>query len=186
MDKSHLKDLWWGTALRGIVTLLFGIAAVFWPGLTLVTLVYLFSAYILVSGIFELIAGIGSAGKATRWYLRIVMGILELGVGIYLIRHIGVAFNTFILLIGFILIIRGIIDGVSAFIDDTLTAVEKTITFVVGVVALVAGIVILGQPAKNGVAFVWILGVFALVAGTLNIALAIDMKHVVDDAVAKK
>jgi uncharacterized membrane protein HdeD (DUF308 family) len=182
MDKYHLKELWWGLALRGIVALLFGVAAVFWPALTLVTLVVLFSAFILVTGVIELFNGISSMGKGSRWYLRILIGILELGVGIYLVRHHAVTFNTFILLAGFILIIRGIIEAVSTLLDEGLNISQKTINFIIGIVAFVAGIIVLAQPQKNGVAFVWILGVFALVTGVLNVALAVDIKNLLDNA----
>ena len=40
---SEMSNLTGGLVLRGVVAILFGIAAVFWPGITLVTLLYLFS-----------------------------------------------------------------------------------------------------------------------------------------------
>lgn len=58
MDESSLKDMWGALAVRGMAAIAFGIAAVFWPQITLVTLVYLFGAYILVSGIVNLIVGL--------------------------------------------------------------------------------------------------------------------------------
>ena len=180
MDKSHLKDLWWEMTLRGIVALLFGAAAIFWPHLTLATLVLLFSIFILISGILELLSGLTSMGKGTRWYLRVVIGILELGVGVYLVRHQAVAFNTFILLVGFILILRGVIEAVASLLDESLTVAQKTINFIMGLVAFVVGIVILQEPQKNGVAFVWVLGIFAFVTGILDIAMAVDIKHITE------
>ena len=40
---------------------------------------------------------------------------------------------------------------------------------------MVAGVAILLQPASGGVAFVWVLGLFALVTGPLLIALSIAL-----------
>ena len=44
--------------MRGIAALLFGLAALLWPGLTLFVLIIFFGAYVLVDGIFALVAGI--------------------------------------------------------------------------------------------------------------------------------
>src|SRR5581483_12441814 len=111
------KDIWWALVLRGIVTVIFGIAAVFWPGITLVTVVYLFSAYVLVTGIINIIGGIRDIERMSWWFLNILLGIFELGVGVYLLRHPLVSFVTLILLIGFTLIARGVIEIVESFFE---------------------------------------------------------------------
>ena len=41
---------WWVLLLRGVLAILFGIAAYAWPGMTLVTLLTLFGAFALVDG----------------------------------------------------------------------------------------------------------------------------------------
>jgi len=43
---------WWVLALRGLVAILFGLAALFWPGLILAVLIVFFGLYALVDGIF--------------------------------------------------------------------------------------------------------------------------------------
>ena len=44
-----LAKAWWLVRLRGIASILFGILAFVWPGLTLVTLIMLYGAYALVA-----------------------------------------------------------------------------------------------------------------------------------------
>src|SRR3982751_3577092 len=101
MDESTLRDMWGALAIRGMVAIAFGIAAVFWPGVTLVTIVYLFGAYILVSGLVSLIMGLTNLGgkSDTIWsrVLVILVALVELGIGIYLLRHPLVTFATLIL-----------------------------------------------------------------------------------------
>ena len=59
---------WWALLLRGIAAVLFGLAALLWPGLTLYVLIIFFGAYALVDGVLAIVAGIrGTEGR--RWLL---------------------------------------------------------------------------------------------------------------------
>lgn len=172
------EDTMWSLSImEGVVAILFGIAAVFWPGLTILTLLYLFAAFVLVSGIVNLITGIfhGSHGVGS-WFLKVLLSIVQIGIGIYLLRHPHVSFAAFILLIGFALIIRGVFDVVAAFVDD-LTTSARTMFVIAGILAGIAGIIVLFQPVSGGVAFVWILGLYALISGPIIIATALRHRH---------
>src|SRR5689334_1463553 len=94
------EDLWWLMLLQGVAAIFFGIVAVFWPGLTLVTLVYLFSAFILAWGVVEVIHGFLSVRRNDTWWLTLLFGLIGLGAGIYLVRHPHVSFTALILIIG--------------------------------------------------------------------------------------
>jgi len=181
------EDAMWGIRVtEGIVALLFGIAAVFWPGLTIVTLLYLFAAFILVSGIINLITGIFHMGDgAGSWFLKVLLAFIQVGIGIYLLRHPHVGFATFILLIGFALIFRGVFEIVAAFMDE-IGAGARTMLILVGALALLAGIIMLFQPVAGGVAFVWILGLYALIIGPMTIASALSEHHASRRAPARR
>jgi uncharacterized membrane protein HdeD (DUF308 family) len=160
-----------GLALRGVVAILFGLAAIFWPGLTLVTLVYIFSAFILVSGIISLVTSIVEIGRDPYWFVSLVMGLLELAIGVYLVRHIGVSLATLILLIGIVLVVRGILEIVRAIMNRS-ASTHRVLAGVVGLVTLIAGLIVLREPVAGGVAFVWVLGLYALLTGTMLLAMA--------------
>lgn len=188
MEKS-LSDAWGGLAFRGLLLILFGIAAVFWPGLTLATFVYLFGGFVLASGIISLVMGLMNVyntdtSMLTR-ILMVIVGVVEIGIGVYLLRHIGVTFATLILLVGFTLIIRGIID-LFAGLFETAGAMHKTVMIIGGLITVAAGILCLFQPAASGIAFVWILGLYALITGPLLIALAMDIKNAPVNTVARR
>lgn len=168
-------------ALRGIVAILFGFAAVFWPDLTLVTLVYLLSAFLLASGLVTLVTGLIETSQAKNTVLSLiltaVLGILEIGVGVYLLRHIHVAFTTFILLISFLLIFRGLVEIFHGLFEAGVSAMYRTANLIIGALAVVAGVILLFQPESGGIAFVWILGLYALLTGPMMIALALDISR---------
>jgi len=179
MVNTNDKDLWGALAFRGMLAILFGLAAVFWPSLTLVTLVYLFSAFIVASGLVSLVTGLiglfGGDGSITGRGLSFLLGVLELGIGVYLLRHPTVAFATLILLIGAVLIVRGSVEAYSGLFEEE-AATHKTVAVILGLISVIAGIVILLQPANAGVAFVWILGLYALITGPIIVALSYDLK----------
>jgi uncharacterized membrane protein HdeD (DUF308 family) len=112
--ESEMSNLTGSLVLRGILSILFGIAAVFWPGLTVLTLLYLFAAFLLIGGLVELVMSavhLGTPGTSILTkILKLVLGILQIGVGVYLLRHPHITFVTFILLIGFTLIVRGVFE----------------------------------------------------------------------------
>jgi len=158
--------------LHGIITLIFGVVAIFWPGLTLLALLYIFGAYILVSGIFNVIHGVSSIEKTKWWSLTTILGVLELGVGVYLLRHTLITFKTLIILIGLILIIRGIIQLTLAIFNEFKDNVSRALSGIFGLLAIVAGIIVLYQKVSGGVAFVWILGVYAIIVGAIQLSAA--------------
>ncbi len=166
------ENMRWALMVEGIAAILFGIAAVFWPGLTIVTLLYLFATFVLISGLINMGGGLMSIGrKGSSWVMRTILGILQLGVGVYLLRHPKVTFATFILLIGFSLIVRGVFELVMAFTDQDNVG-HPVFLGIAGALGVLVGIVILFQPVAGGVAFVWVLGLWALVTGPMTIAMA--------------
>lgn len=59
---------WWAMVLRGIAAVLLGLAALFWPGMTLLVLLVVFAVYALVDGLLAIVAGIWGPG-GHRWLL---------------------------------------------------------------------------------------------------------------------
>jgi len=162
------QELWWLGMLQGTLAVFFGITALFWPGLTLTTLVYLFSAFVLAWGIVEVVHGLLSPERRDTWWMTLVFGLVGLGVGVYLVRHPDVSFKTFILLLGLTLVVRGILDVVEAFLNRDEGDTRRVMVTLAGVAAVVAGVVLLKQPESGGVAFVWVLGLYALVYGVIG------------------
>ena len=139
---------------------------------------YLFGAYILAAGLIALFQGIISIGRTKTWILTVLLGVLEIGVGVYLLRHPGVSFAVLILLIAFSLIIYGVIEIVSSLSGDGSPQESKALAIITGALAILAGIVMFFQPASSGVAFVWVVGLFSLISGPMWIGLSLQLKNV--------
>src|SRR4051794_19861430 len=66
---------WWALVLRGVAAVLFGLAAIFWPGITLLSLVLLFGAFAFIDGVLAIAAAITGASRQTRWWVLVLEGI---------------------------------------------------------------------------------------------------------------
>jgi len=174
---NALSINWWALTIRGIAAIIFGVVAVFWPSLTLVTLVYMVSAFVMLAGVVNVFQAVTAIGTGRAWVLTMVLGFLEAGVGLYLVRHPQVTFATFILVVGLMFIARGVFEVVVGFAGEGLSATGRTITIIAGLAAFFVGVLLLFQPATSGVAFVWLFGLYALITGPLMIALSLDVKN---------
>jgi len=184
--RGMVSALWWAALIRGLAAIGFGLAAVFWPGLTLVVLVYLFAAFILVSGIMNIIMSLVGSGKTSLWWLVFLLGIAEIGVGVYAVRHPNVSLAAVLLIIGFTFLFRGVVEVVLAFMDTVPDRSRRVLLIVSGVLSGLVGIFILMQPVRGGVAFVWALGFYALIVGPISIARASTARHLLEDSLRRE
>src|SRR5262249_54070654 len=78
-----LTRSWRLMLLRGLASILFGIAAFVWPGLTVLALTLLYGAFAMVDGILSLGAAIAGRGDRSipTWWL-VVIGLLGIAAGI--------------------------------------------------------------------------------------------------------
>ncbi|MGN6315379.1 DUF308 domain-containing protein [Trinickia sp.] len=69
-----LGRVWWMLILRGTVALLFGTPAIFWPGLTVLLLIALFSAYAIAGGAVAIHAAIHYCATRGGWRVPSLLG----------------------------------------------------------------------------------------------------------------
>lgn len=169
--KEYATNLWWLFTIQGIITLAFGLVALFWPDLTLVALVALFALFIVVYGLADLISAFIRMKSDNGWWLSLAAGIAALIVGTFLISNLDVAYVTFAIIVGLFFVIRGILDIVVASLIEE--GEDKMLWIFAGILALIAGIVIWLFPFVGTVTFVWVLGLYAVIRGAVDIALAV-------------
>jgi hypothetical protein len=74
MDSFFVRS-WWVPALRGLAGILFGVLALAWPGMTLVTLILLFAAYALVAGLASVAGAIRHRRTEDEWRIAMLAGV---------------------------------------------------------------------------------------------------------------
>ena len=144
---------WWALALRGLVAILFGLAALFWPGLILAVLIVLFGAYALVDGVLAVIAAFRSSGRGMRRPLLLIEGAIGILFGILALLLPGLTALALLYIIAFWVILSGIARIVMAIMLRREIENEWSIALS-GVLSVVLGIVLILLPGA-GLASSW-------------------------------
>src|SRR5215210_5400616 len=97
-----------GAGAAGLVAILFGLAALFWPGLILTVLILLFGAYALVDGILAIIAAFRSSERGVRRRLLLMEGVLGILFGIVALLWPGLTALALLYIVAFWAILTGI------------------------------------------------------------------------------
>jgi uncharacterized membrane protein HdeD (DUF308 family) len=171
-----LAKRWWLVLLRGIAAILFGLIALFSPGLTLLTLVFLWGLYAIADGVFSLWAAIsGHVSEMTpRWWLAVV-GVVGIAAGIMAMAWPGATAIAILLLIASWAIIIGVMQILGAIrlrkeIDN------EWMLGLAGLLSVALGVFLFAQPGAGALAMVWWIGILAIATGAVYIGLALKLR----------
>ena len=172
----------WGWILFfGIVTLIAGILTVSWPGRTVLVVAVLFGVQLFVSGIFRLVIAFTDEGASHRVAYSLI-GIFSILVGILCLRHLFQTVAVLALMLGIFWVIVGILDFLTGvFVKDL---PQRGWTIFMGALGFVAGLVVLFQPAISLATLAWVLGIWLIVYGAVEIVVSFAARKLGQTAAA--
>jgi uncharacterized membrane protein HdeD (DUF308 family) len=165
---------WWAVAVRGVFAILFGLIALLLPAATVGTLVLFFSAYMLVDGIFGIVAAVRAAQRNERWGLLVLEGLADIAVGVIALVWPGLTAVVFVLMLAAWSIVTGILVIVAALRLNP--AYGRGWLIFSGVVSLLFGIVLAINPLVGLVVLTWWLGAYAIVFGIALLVLGFKLR----------
>lgn len=166
---------WWAIALRGAIGVIFGIAAFVWPIHTMTFLVSLFGAYVLIDGVFAIIAAVNAAKQHERWLPVFFEGLAGVIMGLVTFFWPGVTVVALIYIIAAWAILTGLLTIYAAIrLRDVISG--EWIMLLSGVVSLALGVMLAIVPGAGALAFLWLIGGYSIVFGGLLIALGYKLR----------
>lgn len=172
---AMLARNWWVMALRGVCAVLFGLIALLLPGVTIASLVLLFAAYMLVDGVFAIVAGVRAATRRERWWPFILEGVIDLAAGVVAAVAPIATILAFVWLSGAWAVVSGVMMIAAAI--RLRTSHGKWWLGFGGLVSIVWGILLFVAPIEGAVVMTWWLGAYALVFGGALIVLAVRLRR---------
>jgi uncharacterized membrane protein HdeD (DUF308 family) len=167
----------WGWLLfYGVITVAAGLAAIAWPGETLLVVAVLFGIQLIFSGVFRLVAAVSmddvSGGSRV---LFVLLGILSVIIGLWAIRHVLLTLLALVVFLGIYWVVSGVIDIFTAISHRGLPA--RGWTAALGLLSILAGLIVLAVPGLSLVSLAVILGVWLLIFGFSEVTLAFRLRR---------
>ena len=106
---------WVPMVLSGVAGIAIGVFTFFRPGITALALVFLIAAWAIVTGIFEVVAGVEFTGMVKGSWTLWLSGLLSVAFGVLVALRPGAGALTIVWLIGFYAILAGVIRLVTAY-----------------------------------------------------------------------
>lgn len=164
---------WWVLLFAGILSLLVGIAAIAWPGKTVIVVAVVFAIWLIVSGIFSLVRGFAPGLSGGMRALFIITGILSLILGVFAIRGEFQELYILSLFIGIGFLFRGFATLFQGF--ESKEGRGWNIFF--GIVMLIGGFIVLVWPGISLITLTWVVGIWLVVIGIYEIIASFSVKR---------
>jgi uncharacterized membrane protein HdeD (DUF308 family) len=176
---------WWAVALRGVLAILFGVLAFFWPFIFLDVVVYLFAAYVLIDGAVALFAAMTGRGQAGPRWLLLLEGLVGVAFGVLTLAWpVATVISEFVLvgLVAYWLLFTGVLQviagiGLWQYLTGAWSMVLSGILSVM--LGLTLAVMMVLTPAMGLVLVAWWIGAYSVVFGVLLLVLAFELRSLV-------
>ncbi len=163
---SRLSYDWRLSIGRGGFCIAFGILTLVWPNPTRTFLFQLFGTMILLGGIFTAGSGIVWHGYFDGWWAILLRGLTGVIIGLLILYLADSTIPVLLRLIAAWGIIAGILEIVTANRLRRVVAGEWTV-FINGLLTILVGILLFTFSVESAVHFVWVAGIYAIIAGAM-------------------
>lgn len=165
---------WWAILIRGIAAVVFGVIAFLLPVQAVVVLALLFGAYLLVDGVFAIIAAIAAAARHTRWGLLLAEGVIDILVGLLALAAPGAVIVGVLWVMAAWAVVTGALMLVAAF--RVPAGHGNWLLGLGGVVSVVWGVLLWLWPFVGAIVLTLWLGAYAVIFGVALIAFALKLR----------
>jgi uncharacterized membrane protein HdeD (DUF308 family) len=175
---------WAWFLFRGVIALILGILAIFFPFSALTAFAFLFALFAFVDGVSLLVTGIaGATHHRERWWGLIVAGLVGIAVGVIYIAWPALSTVSYAVVFLAVIAVWAIANGlaqISAAIRLRREIEGEWLLAVAGIFSILLGIAILAVtaavPGASLLSVGLIIGFYALIAAVVLIGLAFRLR----------
>jgi uncharacterized membrane protein HdeD (DUF308 family) len=171
---SLLPHLWKSTLVSGLLAVLLGVLVLVWPGITILVAAIFFGAYLLITGIAQVVFAFSLDVSAGGRVLLFISGAAALILAVLCFRSLQESILLLAIWIGVGFVFRGVATAVSAISDPTLPG--RGWEIFIGVISLIAGIVMLASPFESIATLTIVVGIWLIVLGVFEVVSAFGIR----------
>lgn len=175
MNTYNYSGNWWILAFNGMISLIFGLLAIFSPIDTLKVVIMYFGIIMIVVALAMLIGVYSSMKNKLNYGTDLITAIVTLGLGIVLAFFTEKTLEIFVIILGIWAIMLGI--GQLIIMSALNVKRDKNTMLISGLFTLAFGILLFFNPFTMASAVVIVVGVMASLIGIVLIAFAFKLKN---------
>ncbi|RUT00646.1 membrane protein [Dulcicalothrix desertica PCC 7102] len=172
---TRLARNWWTVALRGVIAIIFGLATLLWPGITLATLVFLFAAFVMGSGILLVMMAFRDRLNNAHGWILLLEGAISIILGVFVFALPAITALVVLYFIAAWAIMIGILEIIAA-IGMRKEIENEWLLLLVGIGSVIFGISLAIWPGAGALAILWAIGAYAIFFGILLLILAFRLR----------
>jgi uncharacterized membrane protein HdeD (DUF308 family) len=175
-----LQNAWKSVLAWGVLTVILGVAILVWPGISIEVAAVLFGAYLIVSGLAQVVFAFALDVPGGERVLLFISGALSLGLGVLAFRHLGEGYAILLLAIwiGASFIFQGVAETTLAITYKELPGRGSHIFL--GALSVIAGMVMMAWPFDSIVMLAIVAGVWLVVIGITAVVWALQARRVIN------
>ena len=166
---------WWAVLLRGLLGIAFGVFALVLPAAAFAVLVLSWGAYVLIDGIFNIVAALRDARGERGWWALLLSGVAGVLAG--LAAFVVPALTALVLLyvIAGWAILTGALE-ITAAVRLRRQITGEWLMVLSGALSVAFGVLIMVAPLAGALAVVLLIGAYAFVSGVVLLALGLRLR----------
>lgn len=161
--------------LRGLLALVLAVAALAWPGVTVLALVIMFAVYAFVAASIQAARAFGSAA-AGPVLGHLLLGLADVAAGVIAIAWPAATALVLVLVIASWAIVTGALEIYAAFGSGETTG-TRAMFVTTGLLSTAFGVVLFGRPGMGAVTLALLFGLFNLIAGSSMIVHGFELRR---------
>ena len=176
-DQTHammqdVADHWGLAVFMGVVSVVLGLLAMFYPGATIVTIAIFFAAWLFVSGFYEVITSFTRDGDTGSRVLHAIIGVLSVIVGFALLRTPFQSVEVVIFVVGIFWVAQGIVTFITAFSVRQ----GRGWRLFMGAIGVLAGLVVLEYPIDSALTLAFFGGIWLVILGIMQVVAGFQLR----------
>lgn len=162
--------------VSGVLAVVVGVLILVRPGGTAAVVTALIAVYAIVTGVIDLAIAVFTRGMGG--WKRVgngLLGVFFVIAGIFIFRDLGPATVGLALFVGILVGVMWIVDGIVSLTMLDLAAAKGWAIFY-AIISIIAGMTLLFSPLYGAIVLWWLLGIFLVVIGIMQIVRAFTLK----------